>query len=372
MTPVVYPNLKITNIRIYKLDIPRKDVFTIATMSLDKCENVLVQMETNEGITGWGEASPFHAIVGETQRIDLAAALDLREILLNKNPLNIAALVNLMDYYLPNNPTIKSAFDMALYDIAAKVAGLPLYLFLGGEKRPLETDFTLSIGSAVEASEKARQVLEMGYRMIKVKVGINDREDYHRLENIRKAVGEEPVIRIDANQGWNRIQAVNNLKRFEPFGIEFVEQPCRASDPQGLKYISEHSPIPVMADESIFSPFDAINLIRADAVPYFNVKLSKSGGIYNALRIAHIAEAGGRVCMVGCMSESPLGLTAAAHLALASPVFQFFDLDSFLEHAENPILGGVTIEKGMVEVPDSPGLGAEPDPAYLKKLEEVR
>ncbi len=372
MHPSELPTLKITNIRIYKFNIPRKDVFTIATMSLDKCENVLIQMETNEGVTGWGEASPFHAIVGETQRIDLAAALDLREILLGKNPLNIAALVDLMDYYLPNNPTIKSAFDMALWDIAAKVAGMPLYLFLGGEKRPIETDFTLSIGSAEEAQEKARQVVDMGYRMIKVKVGIDDEEDYRRLENIRSAVGEEPVIRIDANQGWNRIQAVQNLRRFEPFGIEFVEQPCRATDPQGLKYISDHSPIPVMADESIFSPFDAMNLIRADAVPYFNVKLSKSGGIYNALRIAHIAEAGGRVCMVGCMSESPLGLTAAAHLALASPVFRFFDLDSFLEHAENPILGGVKIEKGMVEIPDEPGLGAEPDPAYLKKLEEVR
>lgn len=372
MTSPDYPNLKITDIRIYKLEIPRKDVFTIATMSLDKVENVLIKIETSEGIDGWGEASPFHAIVGETWRTNLAAAQDLKEILIGQNPLHIATLIDMMDYFLPHNTTIKSAFDMALYDIAAKAAGLPLYLFLGGEKRELETDFTLSIGNVGETAEKTRAVLDLGYRMIKVKVGIDDAEDYQRLEIIRQTLGEGPVIRIDANQGWNRIQAVRNLQRFAPLDIEFVEQPCRASDLPGMKYISERSPIPVMADESIFSPVDALNLIREEAVPYFNVKLSKSGGIYNALRIAHIAETGGRVCMVGCMSESPLGLTAAAHLALASRVFRFFDLDSFLEHAENPIIGGVKIKKGRVEVPDEPGLGAAPDPVYLKKLEEIR
>ncbi len=364
--------LKITDIKIYKLDIPRKDVFQIATMSLDKTENVLIEIQTNQDITGWGEASPFHALTGETQDINLAAAKELKELLIGKNPLNIFSLVKLMDEYLPHNTTIKSSFDMAFYDIAAKVSGLPLYSFLGGENRQLKTDFTLSIGSQEEAKEKVAEVQSMGYNMVKVKVGINDREDFLRLKNIREALGPTPSIRIDANQGWDRIQAAKNLEAFEQFDIEFCEQPCRATDFQGMKYVSHHSKIPVMADESLFSVYDALQLINENAVPYFNIKLSKSGGILNALKIAHVAEAGGIRCMIGCMSESRLALTAASHLATASKVFQFFDLDSFVEHAENPMIGGVTIENGFINLPDEPGLGVYPDPEYLKNLKEVK
>ncbi len=363
--------MKITRIRIFKMDIARTDVFTIATMKLEKAENVLIGIETDDGLTGWGEASPFHALVGETQRIDLAVAQELRELLLGKNPLELADRIGEMDAFLPHNPTIKSAFDMALYDIAAQAAGMPLYQFLGGTRRPLETDFTISIGRVEEAGEKARQVVEKGFRIIKIKVGISDAEDYRRVEAIRQTVGDALRIRVDANQGWDRMQAVANLNRLAEFDIEFCEQPCRVADVQGLKYVSAHSPIPVMADESVFSPVDALRLVEQDVVPYFNIKLSKSGGLYRALQIAHIAEAGSRKCMVGCMSESRLGLTATAHLGAASPVFQFFDLDSFFEHAEDPVIGGVEVKDGFVLLPEEPGLGARPDEAFLKRCEEL-
>ena len=363
--------MKITRIRIFKMDIPRKDVFTIATMTLEKAENVLIGVETDEGLTGWGEASPFHALVGETQRIDLAAAQELRELLLGKNPLEISRRVQEMEAFLPHNPTIKSAFDMALYDIAAQAAGMPLYQFLGGSHRPLETDFTISIGGVEEAAEKAQKVMEQGFGAIKIKVGISDEADYRRVEAIRTAVGDALRIRIDANQGWDRMQAVANLNRLAAFHIEFCEQPCSAHDLPGMTFVSRRSPIPIMADESVFSPMDALQLIREDAVPYFNIKLSKSGGIYRALQIAHIAWAGSRKCMIGCMSESRLGLTAHAHVGAASPAFQFFDLDSFFEHAEDPIIGGVQVEKGHILLPQTPGLGARPDEAFLNKWEEV-
>jgi len=340
-----YSNLKITNIDIFKLDIPLKDSFQIATMCLSTAQNVLIQIQTNEGIEGWGEAASFHALVGETQSINFAAAKELKQIILGKNPLAISSLVTEMDKFLPHNTTLKSAFDMALYDIAAKVAGLPLYLLA---------------------------VLEMGFRIIKVKLGLNDDEDYRRLKNIRETVGDKPIIRIDANQGWDRILAVKNLDAFTDFRIEFCEQPCRAYDLQGLNYISHHARIPVMADESLFSIYDALNLIREDAVPYFNIKFSKSGGLCNAIKIAHIAEAGARPCMIGCMSESRLGLTAAAHFAMTSDIFQFFDLDSCFEHAENPVIGGMDVKNGIVHLPEEPGIGAFPDPDYLKKLEKVK
>ena len=367
-----FPNLAIEQMSIYRLDIPLRDVFTIATMSLSNAQNLLVCLRTSEGISGWGEASPFHSIAGETQGINIAAARELKQLVVGKNPLAIHVLVQQMDAYLPHNSTLKSAVDMALYDIAAQVVGLPLYAFLGGEKREIETDLTMGIGNPDEAGDKALAIRSMGFRIIKVKLGLSFEEDRKRLANIRKAVGAEPILRIDANQGWDGVTAVKNLTAFEEFDIEFCEQPCRAHDLQGMRYVSRHTPIPVMADESLFSAQDALEIIRQDAAPYFNLKLSKSGGIHNAQKIAHVAGAAYRPCMMGCMSESRLGITAAAHFALANDIVRFFDLDSFLEHAEHPILGGVEIKDGILTVPDVPGIGARPDPAWKGTLEEVR
>ena len=365
-------NLKISDIKIYPFDIPLKDVFQIATMSISDAQNVLIHIITNQGIDGWGEAASFHALVGETQLINFAAAKELKEILIGKNPLEISSLVQAMDHYLPHNTTIKSAFDMSLYDISAKVAGLPLYSFLGGHKREIETDLTIGICDPEEAGDKALAVRSMGFRMIKIKLGLDFNADYNRLKNIRTAVGDDPILRIDANQGWDRINAVKNLGAFNEFDIEFCEQPCRATDRQGMKFVSHKTAIPIMADESLFSIYDAMILIRDDVAPYFNIKFSKSGGILNAIKLGHIAEAGSRPSMIGCMSESRLGITAAAHFGLSNSILKFFDLDSFYEHSENPIIGGVEIENGIIHIPNEPGIGAWPDPDYTKNLQEVK
>jgi len=148
-----FRNLKITDIKMFKFDIPLRDVFQIATMSISVAHNVLVKLETNEGIVGWGEAAPFHALVGETQSIDFAVAKELKHLLIGKNPLETTTLVRAMDRFLPHNTTIKSAFDMALYDISARFSGLPLYAFLGGHNRPIETDMTIGICDPDEAGE---------------------------------------------------------------------------------------------------------------------------------------------------------------------------------------------------------------------------
>lgn len=366
-----FKGLKIADIRLFRFDIPLKDVFQIATMSISTARNVLIRIETDNGIVGWGEAAPFHALVGETQSIDFAVARELRDILAGKDPLETASLVQSMDRFLPHNTTIKSAFDMAFYDIAAKAAGLPLYAFLGGSPRPIETDLTIGICDPDEAGRKAAAIREMGFRMIKVKLGLDYEADYTRLKNVRKSAGRDAILRIDANQGWDRMTAVKNLNAFEQFDIEFCEQPCRARDLPGMKYVSRHTTIPIMADESLFSPWDALNLIQQDVAPYFNIKLSKSGGIANALKMSHIAEAAEVPCMVGCMSESRLGITAAAHFAMAGGALKFFDLDSHLEHAEDPIIGGIEMEGSVITLPNAPGIGAEPDPARLARLEEI-
>lgn len=367
-----YSKLIITDIKIYKFDIPLREVFQIASMSLNSANNVLIKIETNDDIIGWGEASPFHALVGETQLIDLYVAKELKNLLLGKNPLQIDSLVQLMDSYLPHNTTIKSAFDMALYDIASQIAGLPLYLFLGGENREIETDMTIGICKPDQAGDKAAKIKEMGFNIIKIKLGLDHSDDYLRLENIRKAVGDDITLRIDANQGWDRMSAKRNLDAISKFNIEFCEQPCKVNDVNGMKYISNNSNIPIMADESLFTPSNALNIINENIAPYFNIKFSKSGGIHNAVKIAHIAEAGLIPSMVGCMSESRLGLTAAAHFGLSSNAIKYFDLDSHLEHSEDPIEGGIILRGGIISLPDNPGIDAYPDKDYVKKLNEVK
>jgi L-alanine-DL-glutamate epimerase-like enolase superfamily enzyme len=366
-----FSKLSIDGVRVFRFDIPLKDVFTIATMSLSTAQNLLVEVRTNQGLIGWGEASSFRSIVGETQRINIAAAQELKPLLMGKNPLAVRPLMEQLEAYLPHNATLKSAIDMALFDIAAQACGLPLYAYLGGEKREMETDLTIGIGEASRAAEKALAAKAMGFRIIKVKVGLSRQDDCRRLTEIRRAVGPQTILRIDANQGWDRITAARSLDVFKELDIEFCEQPCRAEDLQGMLYVHQHAAIPVMADESIFSAADALEVICQDAAAYFNIKLSKSGGIHHAQEIAHVAMAGFRPCMIGCMSESRLGVTAAAHFACASPIIRFFDLDSCLEHVENQILGGIEYKGGVISLSDAPGIGARPDPDYIRTLQEV-
>jgi L-alanine-DL-glutamate epimerase-like enolase superfamily enzyme len=361
--------MQITDIEIYAFDIRMHAPFRIATMVAHSAPNVLVCIRTDRDIVGWGEASPLHSIAGETQQICLAAARELRPLLLGRNPLEIASLVREMDHFLPHNATLKSALDMALHDIAAQVAGLPLYRLLGGALRPLETDLTIGIGEPEEAGARAKGIVAQGFRIIKVKLGTTFEQDRMRLRSIRDAVGPDIRLRIDANQGWDRATATRALNDFARFDIEFCEQPLRAHDVAGLRALARSAAIPVMADEALFSPPDALRLAQEEAAPYFNIKLSKSGGIHNALKIATIAEASGIGCMVGCMLESRLGLTAAAHFACATAAVRFFDLDSCLEHAEDPITGGIRIDRGVITLPDTPGLGAAPTPEALQHLQ---
>ncbi len=363
--------MKITEIEIYRFGVRMIAPFRIATMVADHAPNMLVHLRTDTGISGWGEGSPLHSIAGETQAICLTAAQELKPLLLGRNPLEIAALVREMEYFLPHNATTRSAFDMALHDLAAQAAGMPLYRYLGGALRTMETDLTMGLCPPEEAGAKAREIVAQGFRIIKIKLGTTCEADVARVRNIREAVGPAIALRIDANQGWDRQTALRALNAMAGFDVEFCEQPLRAHDVAGLRMLRQQAAIPVMADEALFSPADALRLITEEAALYFNIKLSKSGGIHNALKIATLAEAGGVVCMVGCMLESRLGLTAAAHFACATETVQFYDLDTFVEQAEDPMDGGMEVTNGRIHLPETPGLGVAPTPEALSRLERV-
>jgi L-alanine-DL-glutamate epimerase-like enolase superfamily enzyme len=361
--------LKVTSIDIYKSDIPLKEPFRIAIMEIANAQSVFLKINTNEGQYGLGEANPTWGIAGETQSINLAGALDLAKLVLNKDPLNIEERMREIDRFLIHNSTLRSAFDMALYDLLGKVAELPLYAVLGGGKRSFWTDNTIGLAEPKNMAAKAVDFKNQGFKAIKVKLGTTQAEDIERIRKIREAIGDDLPIRVDANQGWDYKTAVNVLQALESMGIEYCEQPIARWDYENLRRIRGKTSIAIMADESLFDHHDAFKLASRGCCDYFNIKLAKSGGIHTALKINAIAEGAGITCMVGCMVETRLGLTAAAHVVSARPNIQYADLDGCLMLKEDPVVGGAQYNVGEISVPDVPGHGADIDPNFLKRCE---
>ncbi|WP_266367561.1 mandelate racemase/muconate lactonizing enzyme family protein [Tellurirhabdus rosea] len=363
--------MKITQIDIYRYDIPLKAPIAISLGTIESARNLLVRIHTDAGFVGWGEGSPFWMIVGETQETGFAAAQDFARLLLGCPALDIEGNLRKLDNYLPGNPTVKSAFDMALYDLAAQAAGMPLYAFLGGTKRALVTDETIYLNTPDRMAEDAVRIKEQGGIAIKVKLGTNARDDIRRVEAIRKAVGSDIPIRTDANQGWDFVTARTVLTTIQDWNVEYCEQPVRRPHFGDLKRLRQQTRVPIMADEALFDHRDALRLVQEEAVDYFNIKLSKSGGIFNALKINAIAEAACIPCMIGCMSESRLAMTAKAHFASARRNVVFCDLDAPFEHATDPVVGGLQYNAYQIDLPDTPGLGASVDESYLRNMKKM-
>jgi len=374
LTPLKLPkisNVKITDVDVYYFDLPLLEPFKISIAEMKDALNVLVRLHTNQGIVGWGEAAPFPALSGDTQATSIAAAKDMAELVKGQDALNYVKIINAINSFIPHNTCIKAAFDMALFDILGKVADLPLYKLLGGAKNSFETDLTISLHTPEETAIRGLEAVKKGFKTIKAKVGVSMESDVARIKALREAVGPEISIRIDANQGWSVPEAIKTLDRLTEYDIQLIEQPVSASDLAGLKQVRNSVKIPVMADEALFSPADALQIIKSEAADYLNIKLMKAGGILPSLKIAHLGEAAGLRCMVGCMNESNLSISAGAHLHASQSNIVFADLDTSFFLKVDPVIGGITINNGMVTLPEQAGIGAEVDPIWLKKLKKA-
>lgn len=368
-----YQTIKITDIEIFKLDIPLKEPFIISLGTITDASNIVVRIHTNQNIYGIGECCPYAYIVGETQESEFEIAKKIALLLKNKNPLQIEDRLAEINRAIKFNPTIKSAFDMALYDLLAKYSQLPLYALLGGTNdRKIFTDMTVSLNDSELMAAEALKFKSQGFKAIKVKLGTNKNDDVARIRAIREAIGEEISLRIDANQGWDSVTAISTLKALEQFDIMYCEEPVPHWNNKDLARVRNASPIPIMADESLFNEHDAFRLASMGACDYFNIKLSKSGGIHSALKIISIAESAGIKSQVGCMSESRLALTALAHLGMARKNIIHFDMDSALMLSQDPIIGGIKyLEGGEISLPDSIGLGVDISQEYLDKMKKI-
>ncbi len=352
--------MKITEVKLGKISVPLRVPFKTALRSVSSVEDIVVEVHTDTGAVGYGEAPPTGAITGDTTGAILGALQDhIIKTVVGREVDDFEDLMLALNKCIVGNTSAKAAMDMALWDLYGQLYRIPVYKLLGGSRKEIITDITISVNDPDEMARDAVDAVRRGYDTLKIKVGAHPELDVARLTAVRQAIGNDTRIRIDANQGWEPKQAVRLLNQMQEKGldIEFVEQPVKAHDIDGLRYVTERSYVPVLADESVFSPEDAVRIMQTRAADLVNIKLMKCGGLYNALKIVSAAEVYGVECMIGCMLEAKISVNAAVHLACAKKIITKIDLDGPVLCSEDPILGGAVFDEQRITVSDEPGLG---------------
>lgn len=353
--------MKITKIDTYRIAVPLKKPFKTALRTVIVAESIIVRISCEEEIIGWGEAPPTLVITGDSlNSIEASIHQVFKPFLLNKSILNLETLLQGIQRILVGNASAKAAIDMALYDCFAKYCKVPLYQLLGGHENVIETDYTVSVNDPEEMGEDAVSYVQQGFNVLKVKVGKDKiQTDIERIKEIRKRIGKDIAIRLDANQGWQPKEAIMAIRKMEDLGlnIELVEQPVKADNLEGLKQVTDSVDTLIMADEAVFTPKQAFELVKTRSADLINIKLMKAGGIYQAQIINQLAEVSGMECMVGSMIETKLGITAAAHFAASKRNITRYDFDAPLMLSEDIVDGGIWYNGNSVHLPEGNGLG---------------
>ncbi|MFT8309598.1 MAG: dipeptide epimerase [Sporolactobacillus sp.] len=353
--------MKIVNVQTKKITIPLTKPFKTALRTVSTAESLIVCLTCDDGTTGFGEAPPTHVITGDSLgSINYVITEVIRPLIVGLAIENREQIYQVIEKSILHNTSAKAAVDIAVYDCLAKKAGLPLYQLLGGNGSELETDLTISVNGVQEMMGDAIASVKNGFTTLKIKVGNSTiSEDLERVKGVRQAVGKKVKLRLDANQGWCAKDAIAIIRKMEDMdlGIELIEQPVQSWDFEGMKLVTEHVETQIMADESIFSPKDAARLLAMHGCDIINIKLMKAGGITGAEKINTLAETYGVECMVGCMIESKISVTAACHFAASKSNVTRCDLDTPLLFSSEPIEGGASYRQNKITLPDAPGLG---------------
>jgi L-Ala-D/L-Glu epimerase len=353
--------MKITDIRFNMLRVPLKTPFKTALRTVDSIEDVIVCVHTDTGHVGYGEAPATAVITGDTHgSIVEAIKKYIAPRIMGEDIANLNRITQLIQGALEKNSSAKAAVEIAVYDLFGQLYDAPLYKMLGGGDPVITSDITISVDYIDKMVADSIAAVERGFESLKIKVGKDIGVDIERVKAIYAAVEGRALLRLDANQGWTAKQAVFALQTLEDAGVrlELVEQPVKAQDLEGMKYITERVHTPIMADESVFGPTEVIELIRMRAADIINIKLMKTGGLSNAIHIADICGMYGMECMIGCMVETSVSVSAAVHLAVAKAnVITKVDLDGPSLCQFNPVVGGVIFNESEISVTQAPGLG---------------
>ena len=350
----------IRDIQAGEISLPLARPFKTALRTVEHVNDIVVRVLADDGQMGYGEAPPTSVITGDTKGSILCAIREfIRPALVGMEIEDLDGVMTKLQGCMVKNTSAKAAVDMAIYDLYGKRFGAPLYQLLGGTRRSFETDLTISVNPVDEMVADSLDAVARGFRILKIKVGKEGLGDVERIAAIRQAVGPDVLLRVDANQGWTAKEAVRIITAMEDRGldIELVEQPVSAHDIDGMAAITRQVRTPILADESVFSPADAVDIIRRGAADLINIKLMKTGGIWQALKLCGIAELYGVECMIGCMLESRLSVAAAAHLAAGRSVITRCDLDGPSLCAADPYTGGPVFDGPRIVMSGDPGIG---------------
>jgi L-alanine-DL-glutamate epimerase-like enolase superfamily enzyme len=341
---------------------PLHTPFVTALRRTTTTDTVVVTVTDADGHRGYGEAPQVWQVTGESLA-GARACIDgpLRAAIIDRDPDDLQELLRAVRGAAVANHGAKGAVDVALHDLAARRAGLPLARYLGGAARTVRTDVTLSVDEPDRLATAARARVTDGFDVLKIKVGTDPVGDVARVAAIRSAVGPDVQIRLDANQGWTPRQAVRAIRAMEDSGagIELVEQPVAGHDIAGLAHVTAHVDTPTLADEAVYGVRDLLAVIQQRAADMVNVKLAKSAGLGPARTLLELAAAAGIGTMVGSMMETHVGLGAAASLVAAYGTTAVSDLDAAWWISDSPVVGGIRYDGARVHLPDAPGLGID-------------
>jgi L-alanine-DL-glutamate epimerase-like enolase superfamily enzyme len=352
--------MKITNIKAWPLSMRLSEPYTIAYETLDSVTNIFLRIETNRGIVGYGCSAPDKMITGETPESVLQDIIEVvGPSIKGSDPLRPAMLFERLRPTMQPHPAAMAAVDMALCDILGKASNLPLWRLLGGFRDHIKTSVTIGILPEKETTERAKQLVAVGFKSLKLKGGIDVDSDIGRVLKVREAIGDKIELRFDANQGFTVEDSLKFVKQTYRVRLELIEQPTPRGQPDMLGRVTNGVSIPVMADESLMTLRDAFRIARKGLADMVNVKLMKVGGIGEALQINAVARSAGLEVMVGCMDEAALSIAAALHFALARPNVLYADLDGHLGLIGDPSADAVILRKGTLYPTNKPGLGFE-------------
>lgn len=372
--------MHITRLEAWSVAMPLSEPYTIAYETVDSTVNVFVRLHTNTPLVGLGCAAPDPYITGETpahvlNRLEQVAA----PVLVGLDPTRPADALSRLaraagfipavqprrdkpggsfgEAASPGSSSFLAALDMALFDLLGKVCNLPLWKLLGGARESIPGSMTIGILDEKETVEQARRWVGQGFSFLKLKGGLDPAGDVERVCKVRETVGPAVRLALDANGGYTIEQSRAFLQGCAGTDLAFLEQPTPREHPSWLGQVQQATAVPIMADESLTTPRQALDLASKSEVRLFNVKLMKVGGIRPALIIDSIGETAGIEGMVGCMDESALAIAAGLHFALARPNVAYADLDAHFVLVNDPADGAVICREGVLYPNPDPGLG---------------
>jgi len=348
--------MQITNVEVVPVDLHLRLPYRTAYQTgIDQITAVFVRIDTRQGRSAWGCAAFDSGLTGETRETVVRAAHACADRSVDLNPLNTEYALDEISQLTERTPSVLCAFDMAFHDLLGLATGLPLYRLLGGYRGCIQTSATINLLPVRETVEQAQDRARQGFRILKIKGGLEPEEDVRRVRAVREVLPHF-TLRLDADQGYTARQALDVARALED-DLEMLEQPTPAGDLAALREVTKYSPLPILADQSVRGPDSALEIAARKAADGLSVKLATCGGFRCARQVDTIARAARMSTMVSCVNEPALLTAAGLAFALSSPNVQYGDLDGHLDIEDDPTVASFQLEQGWLVARDVPGLG---------------